>query len=94
MKRLAPTQPLTAEEELEAVRRDLCQFCLASTQPAHDSPVPRYSAAYRKHRKNGVLIRWEHVFDGNKDNALRCLAGASREREYQAKHAGVWKKAI
>ena len=90
MKRLTPTEPLTAAQELESARVDLCQFCLAATKPAHDGQPSRYSAAYRKHKKNGVLIRWEHVFDGNKSNALACLAGGSREREYQAKRAGVW----
>lgn len=88
--RLTPIEPLTAEQELEATRCDLCSFCLAATKPAHDSPVSRYSAAYRKHRKNGVLVRWEHVFDGDKNNSIACVAGASREREYQAKYAGVW----
>lgn len=89
-KRLTPTEPLTAARELEAARLELCQFCFAAAKPAHDGKPSRYSAAYRKHRKNGVLIRWEHVFDGRKDNTMACLAGASREREYQAKHAGVW----
>lgn len=82
---LVVDQLTAAERELEALRGDICCFCLCSSlQHA------RYSAAYRRHKKNGVLIRWEHVFDGNKGNALACLAGASREREYQAKRAGVW----
>jgi len=63
---------------LIAVRRDLCQFCRYAVRP-----VSRYSVAYRKHKRNGV-------FAGNKDNSIACIAGESREREYQAKHAGVW----
>lgn len=69
------------ETELEALRGDICDFCFSSAKLEGS----RYSAAYRKHKKNGKLIRWEHVFDGNKANGIACLAGASREREYQAK---------
>lgn len=69
------------ETELEAVRQDLCEFCFFAIANCH------YSHATRKARKNGKLIRWEHVFDGDKSNAIACLAGASREREFQEKNA-------
>ena len=64
---------LTAE--LETTRRELCTFCANS--------AGRWSPAERKARKNGRLIRWQHLFDGEKDNAALCEAWKSREREFQ-----------
>lgn len=66
--------------ELEACRRDLCSFCV--------NQAGRWGPAERKARKNGKLIRWQHLFDGDKDNTARCAAAGSREREFQLRKKG------